>query len=66
MALFCTECAQRVYTRKGCPRDPMAAIERIPPLDGYAWFGEAPAEQPFSRGKKRKDPLDLKRTFTVR
>ena len=53
MSLWCTECANRVYVRKGCPRcGPMAGTDRVPPLDGYIWTGEG-NEKPFDRGKDR-------------
>ena len=52
MALFCEECASRVRDRRGCPKHPMARIDRVPPLDGYVWFGTK-KEKPFDRGSRR-------------
>ena len=52
MPLYCNQCAQRVKDRRGCPRDPMATVEMVPPLTGFLWFGTRP-DDPFARGKDR-------------
>lgn len=55
MSLWCEE-GCRVRDRNGCQKHPMAPVERIPPLDGYIWFGEQ-EEKPFQRGRKRHTPV---------
>ena len=52
MALFC-EYGCRVRDRKGCPKHPMAQVERVLPLDGFMWCGESD-ERPFDRGRERE------------
>lgn len=51
MSLWCSECAGRVRQRKGCPKHPMAVVDRVPPLDGFVWFGVLEGELPFNRGR---------------